>query len=462
MKRMGIKYIDATPDKNIYTAISARGYSLHDAIAELVDNSIDAKATQIKVDIRSDSIEVQDNGFGMGLEDLGNAMILGKSNKKDSLGIFGIGMKASCLSLGEEFIVESKQKNTVYKYVAEHNLAWLNSSNWGKFPIKKVNNQFREDSFTKISIIPKKEYHHALVNQLYGTLGRTYAMFLLVDGVKLILNNKAIDPFRYVAEVKDLTKKHFTTKYGKYHVEIGRLKNPKYSASGLSVMRNLRIIWWGRKYGYNYDGYMTKLFIMLYGTNIPVTSDKRDIEINSPIWEEVDRCLLPIINAEVKKLKKESKNVPEKINTDLLNNLIKRAKFILKELELYSESKGKEAKNKISIIDIEDSTKKTTKTKKSKSERRNLSLRIGGKSFNITLKEIKDKSAKVVDFIEQGNNIMIVVNEANEIYSATSDRDTYLAIFFYDGLAMFIADKLENNSSYFLYKNLLISGSWDD
>ena len=88
------------------------GYSFNTAMADLVDNSIAAKATIIKVKISKNldntvNVYIADNGTGMNLDGLKNAMRYGSVRRQDpsSLGKFGLGLKTAstafcrCLSL---------------------------------------------------------------------------------------------------------------------------------------------------------------------------------------------------------------------------------------------------------------------------------------------------------------------------------------------------------------------------
>lgn len=86
------------------------GYTFNTALADIVDNSVDAKATMIRIWMRMDTdgeitISVADNGHGMDESALMNAMTYGAKSKKDKscLGKFGLGLKtastAFCRSL---------------------------------------------------------------------------------------------------------------------------------------------------------------------------------------------------------------------------------------------------------------------------------------------------------------------------------------------------------------------------
>ena len=80
------------------------GYDAPSAVAELVDNSIDADATEIEITIRHAGEEswlrVVDNGSGMTARRLDEAMRYGSKRDydEDDLGAFGLGLKTGSLS----------------------------------------------------------------------------------------------------------------------------------------------------------------------------------------------------------------------------------------------------------------------------------------------------------------------------------------------------------------------------
>lgn len=106
------------PAKALLTGLRAIGYNFSTAVADIIDNSISACATEIK--IYSDSLSeipyfcILDNGCGMSMAELDNAMLPGsdRENKEDSkleLGRFGLGLKSASLSQCREFTVASKK-----------------------------------------------------------------------------------------------------------------------------------------------------------------------------------------------------------------------------------------------------------------------------------------------------------------------------------------------------------------
>ena len=102
------------PDPMIIEAIGLN-YALEAAVADLVDNSIDAGASSVLVRFirrgsRLVSLCVVDNGRGMDDTELEHAMALGKRRdyKQSDLGHFGLGLKAASLGQARSLIVVSR------------------------------------------------------------------------------------------------------------------------------------------------------------------------------------------------------------------------------------------------------------------------------------------------------------------------------------------------------------------
>lgn len=106
------------PVTALLTGLRAIGYSFSTAVADIIDNSISAEATEIN--IFSDPLAIEpyfcilDNGYGMSAKELDNAMLPGsdRGEKIDSeieLGRFGLGLKSASLSQCRQFIVVSKK-----------------------------------------------------------------------------------------------------------------------------------------------------------------------------------------------------------------------------------------------------------------------------------------------------------------------------------------------------------------
>lgn len=103
-------------------ALRSIGYNPKTAIADLVDNSIDANATKIELDFSyfegDGLIQIIDNGKGMNESEIQTAMNIGSKDPREErnkfeLGRFGMGLKTASFSLGKRVSVMSKQGDVV-------------------------------------------------------------------------------------------------------------------------------------------------------------------------------------------------------------------------------------------------------------------------------------------------------------------------------------------------------------
>ena len=111
-------YEDATPNpaKSIRN-LRGSAYDLNSAVADLIDNSLDAEATSIEIFIPIDgsSITVLDDGKGMHDDVHRESMKLAAEARiynSNDLAKFGTGMKAAAMSLGSRLVVATKAEGS--------------------------------------------------------------------------------------------------------------------------------------------------------------------------------------------------------------------------------------------------------------------------------------------------------------------------------------------------------------
>lgn len=109
---------DVAPSVALLESMRSVGYSLEAAIADLVDNSISARATRIDIDLEPSSaahVAVLDDGDGMpadvAIEALRLAGSVGVRSDTD-LGRFGLGLKTASLSQARCLTVVTKHEGT--------------------------------------------------------------------------------------------------------------------------------------------------------------------------------------------------------------------------------------------------------------------------------------------------------------------------------------------------------------
>jgi hypothetical protein len=110
---------------SLIQALRDIGYSIQTAIADIIDNSITANATEIHIRFSWNSgsswLAIIDNGHGMTDDALVNAMRFGSTNPLESraendLGRFGLGMKTASFSQCRHLTVLSKKNRNISCY----------------------------------------------------------------------------------------------------------------------------------------------------------------------------------------------------------------------------------------------------------------------------------------------------------------------------------------------------------
>ncbi|MGW2951215.1 ATP-binding protein [Streptomyces eurythermus] len=107
------------PDAGYGRALTNQGYGFEVAVADLIDNSIDAGADKVVVHFLRDASRILtlliiDNGKGMDEEGLDAAMTVGRRRDygEGALGMYGTGLKAASLSHASSLTVVSRTKRS--------------------------------------------------------------------------------------------------------------------------------------------------------------------------------------------------------------------------------------------------------------------------------------------------------------------------------------------------------------
>lgn len=120
-------YVENKPTADILmVSMRAMGYSFESAIADIIDNSISARARNIQINFPVDPsdcfISIVDDGVGMDSNELFDAMKYGSEQKRDGrdandLGRFGLGLKAASLSQCRRLTVISKKNDELSAFI---------------------------------------------------------------------------------------------------------------------------------------------------------------------------------------------------------------------------------------------------------------------------------------------------------------------------------------------------------
>lgn len=131
------------PSPNVLmNSMRSIGYSFKTAVADIIDNSISAHATEVRIftPINDDLyVAFFDNGDGMNRDELINAMKYGSSKDQygeTDLGRFGLGLKSASLSQCKKLTVVSKKNNTLLGFCWDLDVVMV-SKTWDCLELEK-------------------------------------------------------------------------------------------------------------------------------------------------------------------------------------------------------------------------------------------------------------------------------------------------------------------------------------
>lgn len=296
------KQISILPDRSLMPKIGQTGYSVSQAISELVDNSIDARedgkllAVEIILDNGRGVVEVSDDGVGMDEQTAADSIKLAHSAKKNKLGEFGLGLKTACTSLGKKFQIFTTQKGNDEEYILEYDEdKWLKSGDWTKHEMKIKSGVDKKRSGTTIRI---KNLHFSIYPNLPGNirkdLATRFAPFIENGEVAIKVNAKWCEP-----EPLDL-KTDYHTPDGKepfrFKLESGNevwgwrgllKKGSDKGEYGFRIFRRGRLIMQFAKLGFNPHPEARQITGEIHLDHVPVTHNKREFIQESPLWKEI-------------------------------------------------------------------------------------------------------------------------------------------------------------------------------
>lgn len=461
----------------------------NDCIYELIDNSIDAGANKIKISYEiTDAdknlmvIRVSDNGKGMNLDELSEALVLGSrvNRNKGSLGHFGVGLIVSAFNLGRELKVYSRTKDSPAKYSSLSLEEMKRTDKW----VKNYGSVLDEDlelfdsyvgetgTLVEISLnreLPKnlisviKNLPEDLARKYYKLLNGNISIDVLVDNQYKSID-KGIDPFNEAASkvifdqevslpvvIPGENKKEVPIKVKGYLLKEDNPGNLPISLSnqGIFVYRNGREIYKGGFMGIicqhnDFNRFRIDLSIDEQGQEaIKIASNKTNASFAClDAKEEFRKFLTPHLEKVRNEVNSNQKIIhPSKKRLELerkLKNLFREATLDLIEVETIKEvnEAGEEAK--------ESSTRKKTKAKS------NSKRFPSGKGFVIKFVIISSEESYPYSCCLENNTLTIKLNQNNKVVhhnlSSISSEEAYKKAILLDFISFYSNESLDYSS----------------
>lgn len=182
------------------------GHRTYEALSELVDNSIDARmsgtiSVHVALDYAGQSMRVADDGAGMALSELKDAMTIAKEAAHPpgkGLGLSGLGMKTACTLLGGSFTIVTSKLGSSVEYVLDYD-----EDSWERkpavrrrrFPYSERPKEDKGGHGTAITITKAKVPLYAeQTTKFKRRFGERYAAYLKQRQAKITINTIACKP----------------------------------------------------------------------------------------------------------------------------------------------------------------------------------------------------------------------------------------------------------------------------
>lgn len=313
-----IERVEVPPDKSLMPKLGLGGYSIPQAIAELVDNSIDARIAgrklHVKIRVESSSITVQDDGAGMDANALKNALRLAHSEKRGKLGEFGLGLKTACMSLGKRFDVKSSPEGdeSIYHIWYDED-EWLGRSRdqW-VLPFVRTSKGDSRQHGTEVTVKRLGVRTKGLITRLRKDLSRRFRPYIASGQVDIRVNRKRCRRERIA--LIDGSRKEFEVfvRGNRIHGWYGLLKHGSQRGYyGFHTYRRGRMITTYHKIGIQEHPTMARIVGEIHLDHVQVTHNKREFIEESEEFREAVEAL----KEEFKDLVRQARQaaVPDKL-----------------------------------------------------------------------------------------------------------------------------------------------------
>lgn len=439
---------DIVPDTNLFPTLGNTGYRFHEALAEFIDNSLDAaldNKVTVRIFLTQDFLEVADDASGIDENKFRDALRLAHIDKRNKrLGEFGLGLKTAAVTLGKKFSITTTTKGMDKWLVYNFDEAeWKKQGDWTA-KVLTPTKENKEEHGTTIKVRDFKfKYYPNLVTNTKRHLAKRYSNFIKSNILQLQFNTTIIAPIEpELRTIGDVKKNNINFKIDESRSITGWYgfleKRSIGGDYGFNLIKNNRVIVENSKFGFKPHPEVAMLAGELHLDFVPVTHNKRDFLTTSFEYEKAIEKFTDFLNREKIIITARALSRGEKKNKQV-EKLKRQLSEISKNLD-YIVEPGQET---LKSYNIDGTNPGASQTKRIVEEEK-FNLKIFGKAYTIKfgLDSLGNEN-KIGEYMSpKEGEIEVIINTDFPYYSIVKDYSSYSTFLIIEFLADYI---LKNN-----------------
>ena len=410
--------IPMTFDKSHIVTLGRRMYKESiNLIRELVNNSYDADATRVDIELTQNKISVSDDGSGMNLDDLHNYFKIGSQVKKSLkvtpkyqrkiIGEIGIG-KFSSLGASNKFELITKKGNFKSRIIFDQDEFQKSLDNW-EVPFELLKPKIDEPDGTKVILY---DIEQQFTPQEIADRLRT-SVPLDAKNFEVYINGKKIDPVFIKGKRTSIS---IECQFGQISGQL-IISDKALPFTEIGIVCTVKGVMINRSlFGFEDYGHGSRRITGKINADfLDFTSDRSDFLINTPQYKEFYK----LMREEVKKLIHQLKSKEDEKKIMQSRRALSKATQLLRKTfqklpEYLKEMKVAVSKSHSGISDEEDVLSSSWRMKKDKTQETKTKTNPGKKHYNIAhitpateskvLKNIRTDLGFNFGFVNEGEN----------------------------------------------------------
>lgn len=450
-----------TPDPTLLEDIGAGSYTVPEALAELGANSFDARVdeTKIRIDVflSPEKISILDNGRGMEEEALAEAMILGvkmdliRPRQTPRKGLYGLGMKTACASLGRFYTITTKEHQTGVvsrlsvdleqwsSHAGDKNFKWEITPEILDAEESGILQEMRSGTLIEVTKLKDKSPVQGPVSQ---KLGHTYKPHLQM-GDQIFVNGSQVPIQEFKLEPNSRIDIKQIVRIPDSNAEIQLSgwagldsKTHNDGVYGLNLFRNGQLIESWYKGWFRAHLMTSRVVGELHLDDLSTNFHKKGFDAQTPEWKTISTAMESWLKPVVSASQNMNKNKNDPLKKERAINGMRKAMGVAPLLPSPVSS---------TLNGHGNSAMETLKNEVGGVTLRKNSILIGNEDIKLahSLQPMGEEDYLPWDFVydEENLELQTVINEDSPIYMVVGDEEFFAALAMADTLMTFLVSE---------------------